>query len=58
MCRNCRRGEPCASCLAENRPDHSTLFCGGVMTCVPNAGNQELVGAFARAVLAHLGVLR
>ena len=52
-----------ATALAEDgrpAPTMFTLWIGDrwVVCCVPNYGEQELVGAFGRAVLAELGVSR
>ena len=55
-CRDCRRGEPCARCLAEGDTDHSTVVGPGhVLALVPNFGTQKTVGAFTRAAIeAHM----
>ena len=41
----------CATCLAEGAVDASVYVHRGVVTLVPNGGNQELVGAVGRALV-------
>lgn len=36
---------------AEDGSDHSNLVLGDTLICVPNYGDQAMVGAFGRAVL-------
>lgn len=61
MCADCRRAEPCARCLAEDHgTTFSTLHLGHSTAVVPNYDAQELVIAFAKAVideqLARMGL--
>ena len=49
MCVDCRRGDPCATCLAETRPGHvSTIHCGSSIAQFPETDGQTLTASAAR----------
>lgn len=48
MCRHCRRGEPCATCLAEDGATGSTIHLGSGLAVFPETEGQALTGGAAR----------
>lgn len=53
-CLDDRRGDPCATCLAEDHPSGvgaSKVVTANGMAFVPNVADQSYVGAFTRAAI-------